>query len=492
MRPATVIDEGEIQAIVERVRARMAPAPAPAVDRPPTPVVPGSAPTVATGAEGEGVFASVDAAIAAAERAFQRYAERGLEARRRVIDAIRVAMRADAAELGRLAHEETELGRPEDKRLKNLLVTDRTPGPEDLEPEVWTGDCGMTITEFAPWGVIGSITPTTNPTATIINNTIATLAAGNAIVFNPHPNAKRCSAETVRRLNRAIAAAGGPPNLVAGLLTPTLETARELMHHRGVRLLLVTGGPAVVREALKTDKRAITAGPGNPPVVVDPTADLELAAREIVRGASFDNNVICTDEKETIAVAAVADDLLRAMARAGAVVVSAEQLAKLERLIFEKPGEPGKPGIINKAWIGKNAGRILREIGGSADDAVRLLVAEVPVEHSLVWSEQMMPVMPVVRVASVAAAIDLAVRAEHGFRHTASIFSRDVETITRMARAINCSIFVANAATLAGLGAGGEGFTSYSIATPTGEGLTRPRTFSRLRRLTVAGALRIT
>jgi acyl-CoA reductase-like NAD-dependent aldehyde dehydrogenase len=238
------------------------------------------------------------------------------------------------------------------------------------------------------------------------------------------------------------------------------------MHHPGVRVLLVTGGPAVVKEALKTDKRAVTAGPGNPPVVVDETADMELAARELVRGPSFDNNVICTDEKEVFfAIASVADELLRGMERAGAHLLKEFELRKVERLIFEKLGDPGKPGVINRRWIGKNAGTILRAAG--------------------------MPILPVARVRDVDQAIDLAVRAEHGFRHTASIYSRNVDTITRMARAMNVSIFVANAPTFAGLGEGGEGFTSYSIATPTGEGLTRPRTFSRIRRLTVAGGLRI-
>ncbi|MGE5233284.1 MAG: aldehyde dehydrogenase, partial [Acidobacteriota bacterium] len=365
MKPTGAIDDGEVQAILERVRARVAP-PQPAAPPAAKPASPVKGDVASSSGEGAGVFATVDAAVAAADRAQRRYADLGLDARRQVIDAVRAAMRAAAAELGRLAHQETGLGRPEDKRLKNLLVTERTPGPEELVPEVVTGDGGMTVTEYAPWGVIGSITPTTNPTATIINNTIAALAAGNAVVFNPHPAARRVSAENVRLLNRAIVAAGGPPNLVATIPEPTIETARELMHHRGVRLLLVTGGGAVVQEALRTDKRAITAGPGNPPVVVDETADLELAAREIVRGASFDNNVICTDEKEVIAVAAVADDLLRGMARAGAVIVSAEQLAKLEKVIFEsvvERGEPCKPGTIDKAWIGKNAGAILGQIG---------------------------------------------------------------------------------------------------------------------------------
>jgi len=247
----------------------------------------------------------------------------------------------------------------------------------------------------------------------------------------------------------------------------------------------------VVREALKTDKRAVTAGPGNPPSVVDQTADVDRAGRDIVRGASFDNNVICTDEKTTIVVDSVGDRLVRAMAANGAYVLKEHELRRIDRVIFDEMGPPGKPGHIRAKWIGKDAGVILAEIGVRVGPEVRLVVAEVPNEHNLVWTEQMMPVMPVTRVSTVDQAIDLAVRSEHGFRHTASIHSTNVDAITRMARAMNCSIFVANGPNFSGLGEGGEGFTSFSIASPTGDGLTRPRTFSRERRITVVGALRI-
>jgi acyl-CoA reductase-like NAD-dependent aldehyde dehydrogenase len=484
------IDPQEVEQLVRRVRARFD-LPEPSSPAAASPVSGATSPAAPGRATGEGVHATVDGAAQAAWGAFQLYREMGLDRRRTIIDAIRASMRAEAARLGKMAHEETGLGRAGDKRLKNLLVTERTPGPEDLEPQSYSGDRGMTWVEYSPYGVIGSITPTTNPTATIINNTISILSAGNGVVFNVHPNARLCSLETVRLLNRAIVGAGGPPDLVTAIERPTIESAQQLMRHPRVRVLLVTGGPAVVKEALKTDKKAITAGPGNPPVVVDETADIALAGREIVRGASFDNNVICTDEKEIFAVDSVADELLRVLGRSGAVILKEHQLRQLERVIFRELGPPNKPGKINPAWIGKNAGRILGEIGVAAGEEVRLLVAEVPREHSLVWTEQLMPVMPLVRVPNFETAMDLAIRAEHGFGHTASIFSNDVDRITRLARAINVSIFVANGPTLAGLGEGGEGYTSFSIASPTGEGLTRARTFSRIRRMTMAGSLRI-
>jgi aldehyde dehydrogenase len=473
------IREQEIREIVRRVRQRYGDPSEPRTPARPT----------AVGELGEGVHGGVDSAAEAAWEAFRLYSQMGLERRRELVDAVRRKMRECAADLAEQAHQETGLGRSDDKTVKNLLVTEKTPGPEDLTPQATTGDDGMTVTEWAPFGVIAAITPTTNPTATIINNTIATISAGNAVVFNPHPAAKGCSA--VRIIHRAVVEAGGPQDLVTTIAEPTIESAQALMRHPRVRILLVTGGPGVVREALATDKRAITAGPGNPPVVVDESADIELAAREIVRGASFDNNMVCTDEKEVFVVASRADELLAALGGESAVVLKEYQLRQLEKVVFEELGPPEKPGRINRRWIGQNAGRILAEIGIGAGPELRLAVAEVPREHSLVWTEQMMPVMPVVRVRNVDEAIELARRAEHGFRHTASIYTNDVAAITTMARVMNVSIFVANAANVAGLGAGGEDFTSFSIATPTGEGLTRPRTFSRVRRLTVAGSLRI-
>jgi acyl-CoA reductase-like NAD-dependent aldehyde dehydrogenase len=482
-----MIDERDVKAIIERVKGRVAAA-----------EIPGRAgPALEAGDElaayeeqlGEGIYPTIDAAVAAARRAFVQFRDMGLDGRRTIVDAMRSAMLREGEKLAYMAREETGLGRADDKIIKNRVVTIGTPGPEDLEPHAVTGDDGMMVTEWAPYGVIGSISPTTNPTSTIINNSIAMISAGNAVVFNVHPSAKRVSVENIKLLNRAIASAGGPPDLITAIPNPTLESAREVMYHPDVRVLLVTGGPGVVKEALKTQKKSITAGPGNPPAVVDQTADISKAGRDIVNGASFDNNIICVDEKTTIVVDTVADRLIQAMTAAGAYRLKEHELKRLERVIFKEMGEPSKPGLINGEWIGKDADKILGSIGVSTDPSIRLLLAEVPADHPLVWTEQMMPVMPVVRVKDVDVAIDLAVRSEHKFRHTASIHSTNVEAITKMARAMNCSIFVANGPNYAGLGEGGEGFTSFSIASPTGEGLTRPRTFSRVRRVTVVGAM---
>jgi aldehyde dehydrogenase len=310
-------------------------------------------------------------------------------------------------------------------------------------------------------------------------------------VFNPHPSAKRVSRETIRLLNEAIVKAGGPPNTVTCTAEPTIQSAGELMKHPRVRLLVVTGGGAVVAAAMNSGKRAICAGPGNPPAIVDETADIEKAGRDIVFGHSFDNNVICTDEKEVIAVDSIADALKGAMVKAGAYELPARELSRLENVIFEKGAGPRGHAVVNKKYIGKDASVILRELGITAGPEVRTILVEVPNEHPLVWTEQMMPVLPLTRVKNVNEAIDLGVAAEGACFHTASMHSHDLTALSTMARRCNCSIFVKNGPNLAGLGYGGEGHTSFTIASPTGEGLTSPRSFSRWRRCTLIDHFRI-
>jgi acyl-CoA reductase-like NAD-dependent aldehyde dehydrogenase len=428
--------------------------------------------------------------VAAARRAFRALDALTLAKRYEIVAAMRSVMRANAELLARMAWEETGLGRAEDKIQKNLLVTEKTPGPEILQPLAWTGDRGLTLVERAPYGVFGVITPSTNPTSTIINNAIGLISAGNAAVFNVHPGAKKVSSYQIQLLNRAIVGAGGPPDLLTAPAEPTVESAQALMQHPGIRILLVTGGGAVVKLAMASGKRAICAGPGNPPVVVDETADLDLAGKQIVFGASFDNNVICVEEKEVFAVECIADKLKAAMLANGAVELPSYRLRAVEKLIFDKFPGPREHGVMKKEWIGQNAGKILKELGINAADA-RLVLVEVPLDHPLVWTEQLTPVMPLVRVRSADEGIDLAVQAEHGFGHTASMFSRNIDNLSRMAREVNTSIFVKNGPCLAGLGYGGEGYTSMSIASPTGEGMTNALTFTRVRRCTLVDHFRI-
>jgi acyl-CoA reductase-like NAD-dependent aldehyde dehydrogenase len=441
---------------------------------------------------GLGVFATVSDAVRAATIAQTEFVALKLEHRARILEAMRQSMRENGSLLAKAAFEETGLGRWEDKIVKNRLVTERTPGLEDLTPVATTGDNGLTLVEPAPFGVIGAITPVTNPTSTIICNSIGMLAAGNSVVFNVHPYAKNCCMQTIALLNKAIAGAGGPPNVITGVANPTIESAQELMKHPGVRLVVVTGGGEVVKVAMSSGKRAICAGPGNPPVVVDETADIDRAARDIILGGSTDNNIICTDEKEVVAVSSIADALIASMGRQGAVVLPRERLAELEKVVFTEMKGPRQKAWVDKSLIGKNASVILAKMGMNVPDSVRLVVVEVDENHPLLWTEQMMPVMPVVRVSDANRAIDLAVEVEGGNRHTAVMHSKNLDNLSRMAKECNCSIFVKNGRSQAGLGLDGEGYCSFTIASPTGDGMTGPRSFSRWRRCVLVGHFRIT
>jgi aldehyde dehydrogenase len=486
------LDERRIAEIVQKVMADLRPQgiqPDGQMVEAPSAPTPASS-TVPAG-EQDGVYPDIDAAIAAAAAAQQRLADLPLERRGALIASMRQAATEYAPVLAQVAWQETGMGRYKDKVEKNLLVAERTPGTEALQAQAWTGDRGLTLVEVAPYGVIGAITPSTNPTSTIICNAIGMIAAGNSAVFNAHPGAKRCSAQTVQILNQAIQRAGGPPDLITCPAEPTIESAQYLMRHPTIRLLVVTGGPGVVREAMKSGKKAICAGPGNPPVVVDETANLEQAARDIVTGASFDNNIVCILEKEIIAVESIADQLKAIMLQRGVVEITSWQLGRLMKVILAEDHGPGKHGIVNKAFVGKSPSVILREIGVNVDDSVRLAIAETDAQHPLVWTEQLMPILPVVRVRNADEAIDLAKAVEQGMGHTAMIHSKDLDVLSRMSREINTSIFVKNGPSLAGLGFGGEGFTSFSIASPTGEGVTSARDFTRVRRCTLVDAFRI-
>lgn len=440
-----------------------------------------------------GVHRDLDTAVKAAQAAFEAYDKVPLSTRYAVVAAMRDTLRGSWRALSELAVEETGLGRVEDKITKNRIVTELTPGPEDLEPRAWTGDHGLTLEERAPYGVISVITPVTNPSETVINNGISMVSGGNTMVLCPHPNARKVSILTVDLMNRAARRAGAPAPLLHSVVEPSIEVAQQMLRYPGIRLNVVTGGPAVVKEALNAGKKAITAGPGNPPSIVDETADIEKAARDLIAGASLDNNVICTDEKEVIAVAIIADRLKEAFSRAnsGAIVLAPHQTEQLRRLVLEKEQGPRKYAIINRKYVGKNIDVILRDAGIPCDPSKRLAICDVDNDHPFIWTEMMMPILPMTRVRTVDDAIDFAVLVEHGFRHTASMHSRNVDKLSKMARACNCSIFVKNGPNFAGLGWGGEGPTSFTIASPTGEGMTSARTFTRIRRCTLVDNFRI-
>jgi propionaldehyde dehydrogenase len=431
-----------------------------------------------------GAFPDVSSAVNAAKKAFQELRGLTVSQREKMVFEIRRICTEHLETLARQAFEETGLGRWEDKIEKNRLVIEKTPGTEDLHPQAFSGDFGLTLVENAPYGIIGAITPMTNPTETIICNSIGMIAAGNAVVFNAHPKAKRCSAYAVHLINTAVVKAGGPANLAAIVEHPTMESASELMTHPDIRILVVTGGGGVVKAAFGSGKKVIAAGPGNPPAIVDETADLEKAAKDIIAGASLDNNILCIAEKEVFVVQSVADRFCDALRRNGAYQVIGSNIGRLESLIW-------RDGHISAELIGKNAGYILSQIGVHCGPEIRLGFFECSADHFLVKAEQMMPIMPVVRVPDVKEAIELALKAEGGNFHTATMHSLNLAALHEMAMRSNVSIFVKNGPSFAGLGMGGEGPTTMSIASPTGEGITTSRTFTRSRRCVLKGHFRI-
>jgi propionaldehyde dehydrogenase len=448
--------------------------------------VPSPATSVA-GGQASGVFDSVDRAVEAALEASRKLARFPLSKRGFIIGQMRKIILDNLEFIARLAYEETKMGRVEDKISKNRLVAEKTPGIEALTTTAFSGDAGLALEEFAPFGVIGAIIPSTNPTETVINNGISMFAAGNAVVFNPHPNATVCSLVMMSMLNQVIIENGGPENCFVGIANPTIETAEAIMHHPKIPFLAVTGAEGVVRAAMKSGKRVAAAGPGNPPAVVDETADIQKAARDIVLGGSLDNGIICIAEKVTVVVDRVAEELVLAMEKQGCYRASANQIRLLEGELFAQEPQPEQHTPVKRDYVGRDARLILESIGTRVDTDPRLILCEVPPEHPMAWTEMLMPVMPIVRMPNVDAAIDYAVRVERGNRHTATMHSRNIDKLMEMGRRMDCSIFIKNGPSFAGLGLEGEGPTSFTIASPTGDGLTNARTFCRIRRCTLSG-----
>jgi aldehyde dehydrogenase len=435
------------------------------------------------GAGRHGIFLNVNDAVAAAREAFEQLSRRGKEDRKRIIDHIRRISIDQCVELGTMEMEETRIGRLEHKIEKLKTLGLRTPGVEFMRSEVFSGDRGLAVVEHAPFGVIGAITPVTHSLPTITGNAIGMLAAGNTVVVNPHPGGKRVAAEGVRRFNEAIHRDLGIDNLICVLAEPTLDTAADIFGHRDISLICVTGGPAVARAALNSGKRAIVAGPGNPPVVVDETADLDRAARCIIQGGAYDNNLLCIGEKEVFVVNQVFDRMMQAMERAGAVRLTAKEIDQLTRVAIVPAGEGDhRHDAPAKEFLGQDAAKLAVAAGRSMPAKTELLFGETSETHPFVSVEQMMPFLPFVRCRDVDEAISLAKKYEHGFRHTAIIHSRDVKNMTKMGKALDTTLFVKNGPSMASLGLGGEGYLSFSIAGPTGEGVTTPLTFTRERR----------
>ncbi len=481
------MNETAIRAVVEEVLNEIGKRP-----RASSPAIPAARPaSFSTGGRGRfGVFESVDDAIGAAKDAFKQLQTRTIAERERIVQIVKTMCERNAEKWGREELEETKIGRL-DHKIEKLKIIKLVPGTEWLRTDCFSGDNGLAVEEYAPYGVIGAITPVTHSLPTLAGNIVNMVAAGNTVVFNPHPSGARIACAGVEAFNRAIADELGIENVATAVRNPTIESADAIFGHRDTRVLVVTGGPAVARAALQARKKAVVAGPGNPPVVVDETADIENAARCIVQGAAYDNNLLCIGEKEVFAVNSIFNPLMDAVGRHGGYRLNTQQIEALTRFAFSPPKEPGGHAVLNRDVIGQDAAVLAKMIGVSVPANTQLLYGETDTTNPFVPEEQMTTFVPFVRTRDVEQAIDLAVEFEHGFGHTGVIHSRDVRNMTTMGRRMNTTLYVKNGPSMAGLGLGGEGYLSFSVATPTGEGVTNPLTFTRSRRCVMVGELRV-
>lgn len=432
---------------------------------------------------GDGLYDDIEGAIDAAKISQSRLYDLGREARFRIIANIRKRCLENAERFARLTVDETRLGRYEDKVIKNQVAVNFSPGPENLEAKAYSNETSTRIDQRAPFGLIVAITPMTNPTPGIINNAIIMVSAGNSIVFLPHPSAHKCSTEAIKVIHKAIVEAGGPPDLVTAAKESKIANVSKAFKSKKVDLITATGGPGIVRLSMKSGKKVIGAGPGNPPVIVDETADIERAAVEIMNGATFDNNILCNEEKVCICLRNISDKLLSAFSRNSTVVLNKEQAVKITDMVV-------KDGEINKDYMGKDASKILADAGINADPGTRLAVFIADSEsHPLVQHEQLMPVLPIILVDNFKQAVEIACRVEHGYGHTAMIHSKNIDNITSFGQAINTTNFIVNARAQAMAIENERGGTSWTIAGATGEGNTTPRDYTRQRIMIISGSM---
>lgn len=438
-----------------------------------------------------GIFEDVNGAVEEAKIAQKKWADTPKSVKGKIIEELRNCMHFYAEDFSKKAVAETGMGRVADKIIKHHNAATYTPGLEDLETRSWSGDKGLVYEDYAPFGVVAAVTPSTHPVPVLFNSMVMIIAAGNSVVFNVHPAAKKLSAYAVEKFNEVIYSNGGPKNLVCMLREPTIEGADQLFAHPDVKLIVATGGPSLVKAAFKAGKKVIAAGPGNPPVLVDETADIQNAVKCIIEGASFDNNILCIAEKEVFVVEKVFDQFMREMERQGAVRLQLPQIKELGAKVFSV--NSNNEVSVSRDFIGKNASVLAHAIGINISDDVRLLFGECEITCKWLAEEQMMPFMPVLKVSSFEEGVELSVRFEHGYGHTAVIHSNSVDHITKFTKALDVDIVAVNGTSLSGLGGNsGEGYFSHTIASPTGEGICTPRNFARVRRLAIANGLQIT
>jgi len=428
-----------------------------------------------------GVFNDVESAVGAAQLAYGQLAMSSLEKRGEMIEAIRNKIHANVNTLAKMELEETGFGRLENKIEKLFVTLEKTPGIEDVMPKIFSGDKGLSIIEYRSFGLAACITPSTAPVGTVAHNAICMIAAGNTAVISPHPNAIKCTLKTVELVNQAIIEVGGIPNIITAFKDVSIENAQKLMNHSQISMNVATGGPGVVKAALSCGKKAVGAGAGNPPCLVDETADIVKAAQDIVNGNSNENGIDCVGEKSVLAMENIADALIQEMCKNGAYLLKSNQIDDLVKLITLPDGKP------NVKYVGKNANIILKDIGINIDDSYRSIIFEAPADHQVVMEEYLMPVLPIVRIKDFESGVNLAMKIEGGRRHTAVIHSKNIDHMARYAKMLSTTILVKNGSSYNGAGINGEGHITMTIAGPTGDGLTTPRTFTRPMRCALMG-----
>ncbi|MFP4017093.1 MAG: aldehyde dehydrogenase [Halanaerobiales bacterium] len=463
------VDENKIASIVEAVLKNMQDAPVSKSNN--------------TAKGGRGIFSDLELAVNIAVEAQKKLKDFSKEKRKEIIENIRNVSVESAERLGKLAVEVTGLGRPEDKKAKIINSATLTPGIEDIKTEVKNGDDGLTLIEKVPVGFVVLIAPTTHPIAQIVNHVICMVAAGNSTFICPHPRAQEATREVIRVLNDAIVEAGGPENLVVALDRVSLEEVEKVCKHEKTNMIVAAGGPAVVNMALSSGKKAIAAGPGNPPVLVDETADISKAARDIINGATFDNNILCIAEKEIFVVDSVADQLIKELENNSSYILRGADINKVTDLVTNDSEH------VNPDYVGKNADAILADAGISVSSDIRAAIMDVSFDHPLVKIEQMLPVLPLVRVNDFEEGLAKSIEAEKHCGHTAMFHSNNLERIARFSREMDVTIAVVNGPSYAGLDVEGDSDYTHAIAEPTFEGICTPVNFTREIRCSICGGI---
>ena len=434
----------------------------------------------------KGVFSNVNDAIYAATSSFKLYSKLSLRDKEEVIREIRRKLVDYIDLLAEMSLKETCMGNLEDKKLKIKLAIEETPGTEILMSEIRHGDGGFTLFEYTPYGIACAIQPSTNPCETMINNTIALLAAGNTVINCPHPRAMNVSKFLTNIINTIISDLTGIENVVVTLDECKLAYIKEIMNHPDVDLVVSTGGSDNARSAVSCGKKVIAAGPANPTFIVDETADIKRAADCITRGASFDNNIMCITEKNIIVVDEVARKLEEELKKNGVFYVKdIATMLKLSKLLLTEDMKP------NKLYGGKDADVILKDAGIKTDRSYKLIAVETVKIHPFVTEELLMPLVSIVRAKDFDEALEMASDVEQGCRHTSGIHSNRMDRLRLAERVMKTSIFIKNGCSLDGIGICGVGGTSFTIANITGEGAVTARDFSRKRRCVTVDTLTI-